>query len=77
MYLLVTNLKKGYSIRGNPILGINLNHVSNVSKLNLTYTSLLYGNGPGGINPDSLRNTNLTNIDTGRNFKSREKLNYI
>ncbi|RNA41849.1 alkaline tissue-nonspecific isozyme [Brachionus plicatilis] len=67
----------GYAIRGNPILGINLNHVSNVSKLNLTYTSLLYGNGPGGINPDSLRNTNLTNIDTEHKDYIQESAIYL
>lgn len=53
----------GYSSRGNPILGVNLNRYSNVSGHNLTYTSLLYGNGPGGLR--SIRTTNLTNEITG------------
>lgn len=54
---------KGYSLRGNPILGINLNKESNVSDLGYTYTSLIYGNGPGGIR--SVRKRNLTNEETG------------
>ncbi|CAF1139650.1 unnamed protein product, partial [Brachionus calyciflorus] len=59
----------GYSLRGNPILGINLNSYSNLSQANVTYTSLLYGNGPGGPLPGSVRKTNLTNIITeGRSY---------
>lgn len=38
----------GNSLRGNPILGIALNSYSNISDSNVTYTSLTYGNGPGG-----------------------------
>ena len=53
----------GYSVRGNPILGINLNKYANVSEHNLTYTSLMYGNGPGGLR--SIRRHNLTNEETG------------
>lgn len=56
--------KKGYSLRGNPILGINLNRWSNVSELNVTYTSLMYANGPGGLL--AIRRTNLTNEITGK-----------
>jgi alkaline phosphatase len=54
----------GYSLRGNPLFGINLNTFTpNVSDVNLTYTSLLYGNGPGNLR--AVRNYNLTNEETG------------
>jgi len=53
----------GYSLRGNHLFGINLNSYSNVSDVNLTYTSLLYGNGPGNLR--AVRNYNLTNEETG------------
>ena len=53
----------GYSMRGNNLFGINLNSYSNVSDVNLTYTSLLYGNGPGNLR--SVRTYNLTNELTG------------
>ena len=50
-------------MRGNNLFGINLNSYSNVSDVNLTYTSLLYGNGPGNLR--SVRTYNLTNELTG------------
>ena len=53
----------GYSIRGNSLFGINLSKKSNVSGVNLTFTSLLYGNGPGNLR--SVRNYNLTSEQTG------------
>lgn len=53
----------GWTLRGNPIFGISLNIRSNVSDANLTYTSILYGNGPGGL--QSIRTKNLTNEITG------------
>lgn len=49
----------GNSLRGNPIYGIAKTSYSNVSDSNLTFTSLLYGNGPGGLM--KIRNFNLTN----------------
>jgi len=58
----------GNSLRGNPILGIALNSYSNVSDANVTFTSLTYGNGPGGIL--RLRRFNLTNNETeGKGFE--------
>lgn len=53
----------GYAQRGNSILGINLNKYSNVSDTQVTYTSLIYGNGPGGLR--EIRKENLTNSQTG------------
>jgi hypothetical protein len=53
----------GNSMRGNPILGIALTPKLNLSDSNLTFTSLLYGNGPGALL--SIRKTNLTNEITG------------
>ena len=47
------------------ILGIVINngHWTNLSDSNLTYTSLNYANGPGGIR--QVRKHNLTNAETG------------
>ena len=42
---------------------INLSKWSNLSELNLTYTPLMYGNGPGGLK--DIRTTNLTAEQTG------------
>ena len=55
----------GYSIRGNSILGINLSGYmsDNSSGTGVTYTSLIYGNGPAGLR--EIRKTNLTSSDTG------------
>lgn len=43
-------------------IGIALNSYSNISDSNVTFTSLSYGNGPGGIL--RLRRFNLTNNET-------------
>jgi alkaline phosphatase len=59
----------GYSFRGNPILGISINPSTNLTQnnLNVTYTSLTYGNGPGGLK--SIRTYNLTNnLTEGLNY---------
>jgi alkaline phosphatase len=56
----------GNANRGNKIYGItskNWPQRQNTSDINLTYTSLLYGNGPGGLK--KIRNRNLTNKETG------------
>ena len=37
----------GYAFRGNPIFGITYTNELNYTLNNLTYTPLLYGNGPG------------------------------
>ncbi|RNA26010.1 alkaline tissue-nonspecific isozyme isoform X1 [Brachionus plicatilis] len=52
----------GNSLRGNPVLGLALTSYTNVSDANLTYTSILYGNGPGGLL--KIRDFNLTLNDT-------------
>jgi alkaline phosphatase len=49
----------GYAVRGNDLLGINVAKESSLSNLGLTYTPLLYGNGPGGLL--KIRDYNLTN----------------
>jgi alkaline phosphatase len=52
----------GYSIRGNNIYGLVYNRYSNVSDRDgLTYTSLLYANGPGGL--PEIRKVNLTDAE--------------
>jgi alkaline phosphatase len=45
--------------RGNPLFGINVNVNKNLSDSNLTYTTLMYSNGPGGLT--QIRKHNLTN----------------
>jgi alkaline phosphatase len=52
----------GNSLRGNQIYGLALTRYINVSDSNLTYTSILYGNGPGGLR--KIRSYNLTNEGT-------------
>ncbi|XP_065318570.1 alkaline phosphatase-like isoform X1 [Gordionus sp. m RMFG-2023] len=59
----------GYPVRGNPIFGFNREYpekpydLSNVD--NLPYTSLVYGNGPGGVDPKKMKHReDLTNVDT-------------
>lgn len=52
----------GNSLRGNPIYGLALTSYVNVSDSNLTYTSILYGNGPGGLL--NIRDYNLTMEET-------------
>lgn len=52
----------GNSLRGNPVLGLALTSYTNISDVNLTYTSILYGNGPGGLL--KIRDFNLTLNDT-------------
>lgn len=52
----------GNSLRGNPVLGLALTSYTNVSDANLTYTSILYGNGPGGLL--KIRDFNLTLNET-------------
>ena len=56
----------GNAFRGNKIYGLtskNWPERKNTSDINLTYTSLLYGTGPGGLK--RIRNRNLTNEETG------------
>jgi alkaline phosphatase len=53
----------GWTFRGNSLFGISVNSRANVSEANLTYTSILYGNGPGGLL--AIRSHNLTNQETG------------
>lgn len=57
----------GDADRGNPILGIVKNWKT-LSDSNLTYTSISYGNGPGGLK--KIRTHNLTNTET-------EKKSYV
>ncbi|CAF0976264.1 unnamed protein product [Brachionus calyciflorus] len=54
----------GNSLRGNPVYGLALTSYVNVSDANLTYTSILYGNGPGGL--VKIRDYNLTLNETQR-----------
>ena len=59
----------GNALRGNKIYGVALKnwpYRQNSSDTSLTYTSLLYGNGPGGLK--KIRNRNLTNAETGETF---------
>ena len=62
----------GYPRRGNEIFGIvrNQNDKIDLTQNGITYTSLLYGNGPGFYNLKAVRTGNLTNSDT-------EKINYL
>ena len=56
----------GYSLRGNPILGINLSGFMSsnyTTGTNVSYTSLIYGNGPSGLL--EIRKTNLSTSETG------------
>ena len=54
----------GYANRGNDLFGINRNQNSepNLGGNNLTYTALLYGNGPGNLR--QIRTKNLTDEET-------------
>nr|UHN91762.1 AKP3 [Brachionus rotundiformis] len=60
----------GNSLRGNPVLGLALTSYTNVSDANLTYTSILYGNGPGGLL--KIRDFNLTLKDTSKSDYTQE-----
>ncbi len=53
----------GYANRGNSIFGLVYNSYSNLSNSNLTYTSLAYANGPGGLL--KIRTKNLTDDEVG------------
>jgi hypothetical protein len=53
----------GNSNRGNNVYGIAVSY-KNLSDVNLTFTSILYGNGPGGLL--NIRKHNLTNSITGK-----------
>jgi alkaline phosphatase len=52
----------GNSNRGNPVYGVAVSYKT-LSDVNLTFTSILYGNGPGGLL--NIRKYNLTNSITG------------
>ncbi len=54
----------GYNKRGGDIFGLNYNMIykSAVNEENLTYTPLLYGNGPGKLK--EIRRYNLTDVQT-------------
>lgn len=60
----------GNSLRGNPVLGLALTSYTNTSDVNLTYTSILYGNGPGGLL--KIRDFNLTSNDTFKTDYTQE-----
>lgn len=53
----------GYSKRGNPILGLVRSiEYGELSSAGYTFTSLSYGNGPGGLK--EIRKRNLTEKET-------------
>lgn len=54
----------GYAIRGNPLFGVVISNEEALTTNRTTFTSLLYGNGPGTL--FSPRATNLTNAETGK-----------
>ena len=64
----------GWTERGNPVLGISKNNRGNTSDVNLTHTSILYGNGPGGLL--KIREYNLTNEETEENEYVQEAAVY-
>ena len=65
----------GYAFRGNSILGVVQGKFVNVSELKLTFSSLLYGNGPGFYNLTQIRSTNLTSDQTSKdNYKQESAI---
>lgn len=57
----------GYSKRGNPIFGLVRSiEYGDVSTNGYTFTSLSYGNGPGGLK--QIRERNLTEEETCKLF---------
>ena len=56
-------------------VAINVFYNKNISDSNTTFTSLLYGNGPGGIR--QIRSLNLTNEETGQNNYTQESAVYM
>ena len=53
----------GYSLRGNDVFGLVYNPYGNLTDKNLTFTSLGYANGPGGL--QEIRKKNLTDEEVG------------
>jgi alkaline phosphatase len=63
----------GYPGRGNPILGVaGVADMADLTKNNVSYTSLHYGNGPGFYSLTGVRTVNLTNDQTSRDTYKQE-----
>ncbi len=71
----------GYNKRGNNIFNINHNMGSDnkeLGDLNMTFTPLLYGNGPGApMNKESVRTYNLTSEQTNEKNYKQEAAVYL
>jgi alkaline phosphatase len=52
----------GFASRGGDILGLTVNQYPSNTAPNLTFTTLLYANGPGGLR--KIRTRNLTQEET-------------
>lgn len=66
----------GYSDRGNPIFGLTTEKEKKVlDQRNLTFSTLLYANGPGFYSLEKLRDVNLTEeVTSGQSYKQESAI---